>query len=275
MSEQRTIIITGGSSGIGKAAATELATQGNNVIITGRNPQRTQAVADEIGGTGYVVDFEKLDSIRAFADTILATYPRIDVLANNAGGMYNAHELTADGFERTIQTNYLAPYLLTRLLLPRLIESHGRVITTSSNANAQGKIDLSDINVEKTRFGAGLGAYGASKLEVNLFTTELVKRTGIAAYTFHPGFVRTGLAPDWWVLKVIKTLTRGRYGIAPEEGAKPLIRLASLASIPEAPGTYFEQEKPNGRQGKQAGDTQLAEELWDLTSTLVSLPAMV
>lgn len=275
MSERRIIIITGGSSGIGRAAALELAKQGNEVIITGRNPQRTQAVADEIGGVGYVVDFEKLDSVRAFADTILAAHPRIDVLANNAGGMYNSHELTADGFERTIQTNYLAPYLLTRLLLPRLIESNARVITTSSNANVQGKIDLSDINVEKPRFGAGLGAYGASKLEVILFTTELVKRTGIAAYTFHPGFVRTGLAPDWWVLKVIKALTGGRYGIVPEEGAKPLIRLASLDTIPEPAGAYFEQLKPNGRQGKQASDAQLSRDLWDYTASLLGLPAEV
>ncbi len=272
MTEQRTIIITGGSSGIGKAAATELAKQGNNVIITGRNPERTKAVADEIGGTGYVVDFEKLDSIRAFADTILATYPRIDVLANNAGGMYNSHELTADGFERTIQTNYLAPFLLTRLLLPRLIESNGRVITTSSNANVQGKIDLDDFNVEKPRYGAGLGAYGASKLEVNLFTTELVKQTGVNAYTFHPGFVRTGLAPDWWMLKVIKALTGGRYGIPPEEGAKPLIRLASLDIVPEPAGTYFAQEQPNGRQGKQAGDIELSAKLWQRTSSLLGLP---
>ena len=199
--------------------------------------------------------------------------PRIEVLANNAGGMYNSHELTPDGFERTIQTNYLAAVLLTRLLLPRLIESKGRVINTSSNAKVQGTIDRADFNVEKPRFGAGLGAYGASKLEVNLFTTELVKRSSVPAYSFHPGFVRTGLAPDWWVLKVIKAVTGGRYGIGPGQGAKPLVRLASLARVPEPAGTYFEQEKPNGRQGKQATDTQLSADLWEHTSTLVGLPA--
>ncbi|WP_281261917.1 SDR family NAD(P)-dependent oxidoreductase [Streptomyces rishiriensis] len=159
--------MTAGSSGIGKAAATDLAKDGATVVITGRDPQRTKAVADQIGGIGYVSDFEKLDDVRGLADKLLAAYHRIDVLANSAGSMYKVSELTADGFERTLQANYLAPFLLTRLLLPRLAESPGRVISTSSNANVQGRVHLDDLNFTRQRWNSGLGAYGTSKLMNN------------------------------------------------------------------------------------------------------------
>jgi NAD(P)-dependent dehydrogenase (short-subunit alcohol dehydrogenase family) len=273
MSESRLVVITGGSSGIGKAAATRLAKDGATVVITGRDPQRTKAVAEQIDGIGHVSNFEKLDDVRDLADRLLAAHPRIDVLINNAGSMYNVAELTADGFERTLQTNYLAPFLLTRLLLPRLTESRGRVVSTSSTANAQGRVLLDDLNFTRRRWNSGLGAYGASKLMINLFTKELARMSTVPAFTVHPGFVRTGLAPDWWVLRMIKAVTLGRYGVVPEEGAKPLIRLAGPDAILEPNGTYFDKLKPNGKEGRQAADPQLAKALWDRTSVLLGLPA--
>ena len=168
------------------------------------------------------MDFEKLSDVRDLADTLLATQPRIDVLAKNAGGMFNSRRVTIDGFERTLQTNYLAPVLLTRLLLPQLQTSGGRVVSTSSNANVQGKVRLDDLGFTEKRWNSGLGAYGASKLMINLFTAELAAQSNVPAYTFHPGFVRPGLAPDWWVLRAIKFITRGRYGVSPEVGAQQL-----------------------------------------------------
>ncbi|WP_255221588.1 SDR family NAD(P)-dependent oxidoreductase [Rhodococcus wratislaviensis] len=233
---------------------------------------RTNAVAEEVGGTGIVSDFESLDDVRTLADTLLSTYLRIDLLANNAGGMYNTRALTGDGHERTLQTNYLAPFLLTRLLLPRLVESGGRVVSTSSNANVQGKIDLDDLNFSR-RWNSGLGAYGASKLAINLFITELATRSTLSAFTFHPGFVRTGLAPDWWLLRAVKAATFGRCGVAPEVVAAQFIRLAADESISDPIGTYFDRLKPNGKQGGQATDRQLSSDLWNRTSALVGLPA--
>ena len=113
-------MLTGASSGIGVVAAEQLVDQGNQVAVVGRNPERTRAVAERIGATPFLADFERLDDVRALADALLDRYERIDVLANNAGGLNARRELTVDGHERTIQANHLAPFLLTNLLLPRL-----------------------------------------------------------------------------------------------------------------------------------------------------------
>ncbi|MGU3290875.1 SDR family NAD(P)-dependent oxidoreductase [Williamsia sp. M5A3_1d] len=248
---------------------------GDTVVVTGRDRDRTHAVARDIGGVGVVADFEQLDSVRALADSLLHDFSRIDVLVNNAGGMYNTRALTTDGFERTMQTNYLAPVLLTRLLLPRLHLSSGRVLSTSSTANKQGKIDLEDFDFANPRWNSGLGAYGASKLGVNLFTAELARRSSVPAFAVHPGLVRTGLAPDWWVLKTLKAITFGRYGVAPAEGAAPLVELARDHSVPAPSGTYFDRRKADGKQGRQAADAAFAAALWVHTSGLLGLPADV
>src|SRR5687767_7946724 len=155
MPEPRTIVLTGASSGIGRVAALALAEGGARVAVVGRNPERTEAVAGLTGGVPYICDFDVLADVRRLAATLLAEHPRIDVLANNAGGVVARRELTVDGFERTLQSNYLAPFLLTRLLLPRLMESGGRVICTSSVANRYGRVVLDDLNWEKRRWMFG------------------------------------------------------------------------------------------------------------------------
>ncbi|MHB1235687.1 MAG: SDR family NAD(P)-dependent oxidoreductase, partial [Microbacteriaceae bacterium] len=132
--DPRTIVITGASSGIGRAAALALAGPGVELAIVGRHPERTRAVAAAVNGTPFLADYDRLDDVRALADALLARYPRIDVLANNAGGLISKHALTVDGFERTFQSNHLAPFLLTNLLLPRLVAGGGRVVSTASVA---------------------------------------------------------------------------------------------------------------------------------------------
>ncbi|GAA4265087.1 SDR family NAD(P)-dependent oxidoreductase [Frondihabitans peucedani] len=273
MTSPRTIVLTGASSGIGRKAAIALAEGGATVAVVGRNPDRTRAVAEQIGGVWHVCDFDRLDDVRRLADTLLEQHPRIDVLANNAGGLVSRREVTVDGYERTVQSNHLAPFLLTRLLLPRLLESSGRVVSTSSTANLMGQVRLDDLNWSKRLWVGGWRAYGTSKLLTNMFISQLAARSDIEAFAFHPGFVATGFGGDSASMRMVNMLTNGNYGISADAGAVPLIQLAGPTTIGVPSGTYFDQLKPFGRQAPQARDTLLAEAVWDRTSQLVGLPA--
>lgn len=272
MSEPRTIVITGASRGIGRVAAIALAEDGAEIVVVGRNPERTRAVADQAGGVPHICDFDRLDEVRELAGVLLDTLPRVDVLANNAGGVVNKRELTVDGFERTFQLNYLAPFLLTSLLLPRLTGSDGRVVSTSSVMNRYGRVRLDDLNWMKRRWIFGWGAYSTAKLMTNLFTRELAKRSTVAAYSFHPGFVRNDPALQSGPARF---LSKGNYGISIQAGAQPLVHLAGPATIDAPSGTYFHRMKPFGKEGNQASDGQLAAALWERTSELVGLPGSI
>ena len=164
-----TIIVTGASAGIGAASARQLRARGHDVVIVGRSPAKTEALAREIGVPFHVADYARLADVRRLA-TELARYDRIDVLANNAGGIMGGREVTADGFEKTFQVNHLAPFLLTRLLLARLVASRAKVIQTSSGAaNLWGrKFDIADL--QNPRGYRPERAYGNGKLANILFT---------------------------------------------------------------------------------------------------------
>ena len=200
----RTIVITGASDGLGAAAAKRLSRSGENVVVVGRSPQKTKAVATEIGADYLLADFTDLGQVRALAEQLLARYPRIDVLANNAGGIMGEREVTIDGHEKTFQVNHLAPFLLTTLLLDRLVEAKACVLNTSSLGNKLfGHVNIDDLDAE--RGYRPQKAYGDAKLENILFTKELHRRyhsAGISTAAFHPGSVasnfgqRSGLAND-------------------------------------------------------------------------------
>ena len=162
MARQKTIVITGASSGLGALAARELAQAGWDVAVVGRNADRTRAVADAVGGTAFLADYDRLDDVRTLAAALLERYSEIDVLANNAGGLVSRRGTTADGNERTFQHNHLAPFLLTNLLLDRLIASSARVINTASTANAMGHINLADLDSRRGPYLGGWRAYIAS-----------------------------------------------------------------------------------------------------------------
>lgn len=192
----RVVVLTGASSGIGRVAASELAAAGATVAVVGRNPQRTRAVAADVGGEPFVADFDRLDDVRALAEALLMRLDRIDVLANNAGGLVPTRTDTVDGNERTIQSNHLAPFLLTRLLLPRLIETGrehpgARVVSTASVANRFGHLRLDDLDKRRGPWLGGWGAYCAAKLVTILFIRELAERllpTAVDAYSFTPAW---------------------------------------------------------------------------------------
>ena len=265
----KTVVITGASSGVGRAAAVALAAEGAQVAVVGRNPERTNAVAHQIGGIPFTADFDRLADVRGLADALLDRFTRIDVLANNAGGLVKKRALTVDGHERTIQSNHLAAYLLTNLLLPRLVESAAdgpvRVIATASAANLGGRIRTDDLDLRNRLWLGGWPAYCAAKLANVVFTAELARRTtgtGVEAYAFHPGFVASAFAADTGIMKAANLLGGGQLGSSPEEGAAPLAHLASVEEVESPSGTYFDGFTPNGRTSGQAKDVELAARLW-------------
>ena len=191
----KTVLITGGTGGIGRATAIRLAAMGARVGITGRDLGRAQRAAAEIAsesGNGtvdvFVADLSSQVEVRRLADEVLAAYPRIDVLLNNVGGFWSHRHVTADGLERTFALNHLAPFLLTSLLADRLIASVPcRVVTVSSHAQGMGKIDFDDLMGERNY--SGQRAYNQSKLANVMFTYELARRlegTGVTAKALIP-----------------------------------------------------------------------------------------
>lgn len=265
-----TIVITGASSGIGRAAALALSERGWQVAVVGRDPERTAAVSGLVGGTPFVADFDRLDDVRRLADALLTRFPRIDVLANNAGGLVGRRGLSADGHERTIQLNHYAPFLLTNLLLPRLIASGARIVNTASVANRFGRVRLADLDGRRRPYLGGWGAYATAKLATVLFTRELAARTPLDAYSFHPGFVSSAFGSDSRGARHLIGLGSSRQ-ISSEQGALPLVQLASGPALQLASGTYFDGLYPGGAVGRQAGDRILAARLWDASAAAVGL----
>lgn len=274
----KTMIMTGASSGIGAAAARALAERGATVAVVGRNSQRTNDVARAIGADAFIADFASFASVRELASVLLERYEHIDALANNAGGLVSKRTMTIDGHEQTIQVNHLSPFLLTSLLLPRLLSTAAahrsvRVIATASMANMADGLRLDDLDWRRRRWMGGWRAYGAAKAANILFTRELAGRTegtGIAAYAYHPGFVTTRFGADSRLMKVAAALGYATVGRTPQVGAAPLVELASASSLPAPSGTYFDGLRPNGRTGRQATDDILAAALWDLSHRLTA-----
>jgi len=187
----RTVLVTGGTSGIGLATATGLAAMGASVAITGRDSARAETAARQIRTVGggqvdiFVADLSAQAEVRRLAEEVLHRLPQIDLLVNNVGGYWNTRHVTADGLEHTFALNHLAPFLLTNLLLGRLTQNApARVVTVSSNAQAMGRIDFDDLQGETSYSGAR--AYNQSKLANLLFTYELARRLPAGASTTRP-----------------------------------------------------------------------------------------
>ena len=201
----KTVLVTGGTGGIGKATAVGLAALGARVGITGRDPARAEAAAADIRAASgnpavdaFAADMSVQAEVRRLAAEVLDAYPRLDVLVNNVGGFWAHRHVTADGLERTFALNHLAPFLLTNLLLDRLNASApARIVTVSSGAQAMGRIDFDDLQGERNY--SGQRAYNQSKLANVMFTYELARRlegTGVTATVLHPGVVRTSFGAE-------------------------------------------------------------------------------
>lgn len=272
---QQTIVITGASDGIGAAAAHQLTENGHKVVVVGRSPQKTAAVARAINAPFHVADFADLTQVRYLADELRAAYPRIDVLANNAGGIFGDREVTSDGYEKTFQVNHLAPFLLTHLLLATLIELNAKVIQTSSiGARIFGNIDLDDLQNENKY--SPKKAYGDAKLGNILFTKELHRRYGdhgITAVAFHPGNIASNFAHQSKGLFrfVYNNPVMRRMLGGTEQGGAALTWLADgTPGTTWLPGEYYENKKI-AKTSPQAGDMTLALQLWDRSAILAGL----
>jgi NAD(P)-dependent dehydrogenase (short-subunit alcohol dehydrogenase family) len=267
----KTIVITGGSSGIGAAAAKILAAQGARVAITGRSPETTR-IANDLGCDAHFVDYAGLADVRRLADRLLQTYPRIDILANNAGAIFGTRQVTEDGHEMTLQVNHLAPFLLTSLLRERLEASRAVVINTASRAHLTAQFDLGDLDGER-RFA--LQAYGASKLLNILHAMEINRRfTGVSAVSFHPGALATGFARSGGaVMRWIFGSALGRMVLGPpSRGGERLAWLATHDPGTDwAPGEYYDGTRPGKKSRHVTADN--ARRLWDVSDTLCGVRA--
>jgi len=252
------IVITGGSSGIGAAAARALRAQGATVAITGRSPE-TARLAAEIGCDHFLADFAKFKDVRALASQLLAKYPRIDVLANNVGGLIQTRQITEDGHEKTLQVNHLSGFLLTNLLRP------GVVINTSSGAHRMGHVDFDDL--ESARGYNAWRAYGAAKLMNILHAAEINRRLpGTRGVSFHPGVVATGFAREGSALLRF-FYNSGLFMLSPEKGADTMVWLASTNDW--TPGAYYVKRRI-ARTSGAARDAGVAAKLWDASERMTA-----
>jgi retinol dehydrogenase 14 len=274
----KTVLVTGGTGGIGRAAAIGLASLGARVGITGRDQGRAQRAAAEISGESgngdvdiFVADMSSQAEVRRLAGEVLARYPRLDVLLNNVGGFWAHRHVTADGLEHTFALNHLAPFLLTSLLADRLIASApSRVVTVSSHAQGMGKIDFDDLMGERTY--SGQRAYNQSKLANVMFTYELARRfegTGVTATALHPGMTNTAFSAEDPAMGLIVAIVRP-FMASPQRGADTAVYLASSPEAEGLTGQYFAKRKAK-TSNPASYDRATTARLWRVSADLVGI----
>jgi nucleoside-diphosphate-sugar epimerase len=277
----KTCVITGATSGIGLAAAERLAAMGARLVLVGRDRRKGEAVLSRLRGLApsvetsmHYADLSLLDEVRRVAAEILAAAPRIDVLINNVGAIFDRREVTADGLERTFAINHMAHFLLTALLRDRLVASApARIVTVASSGHQGVTLDFDDLQGERA-FNPGI-AYQRSKLCNILFTRELALRladTGVTANCLEPGLVATNLGSNTdgpigvWLARAKQT-----RGVSPEVGAQTAIYLATSSEVAAASGRYFSDGRAVA-PSPAALDEAVARRLWEISSKLAAGP---
>ncbi|MFK7924791.1 MAG: SDR family oxidoreductase [Bacteroidia bacterium] len=264
---QKSILITGATSGIGKAAALQLALQGHNILFNSRNPMRGEKVREELisaSGNSQITtlpaNLASFQQIKAFAKGVQKKMPVIDVLINNAGMFASEQRLTEDDYEETLAVNHLAPFLLTGLLLDNLKKSPAaRIINVSSGAHKNGKVYFDDMNGEKEF--KPFKRYGDTKLMNVLFSRHLAQKladTDITVNSLHPGVVGTNVAREFpaWARMLFDWLS-----LSPEKGAQTTVYLATKPEGGKVSGEYFYKSKI-AKTSALAKDDELAAKLW-------------
>jgi NAD(P)-dependent dehydrogenase (short-subunit alcohol dehydrogenase family) len=265
----KVVVVTGGTSGIGQVAAERLAAMGARVILVARDPVRAAASLDalrkagEAGHTAHIADLASIGQTKAVAAKIAAAEPRIDVLINNAGALFNRRQVSPDGLEMTFAVNHMAYFVLTEGLRERLAATPGaRVVSTASGAHQNAKLDLDDL--QSARRYSGFPVYGRSKLCNILWTREAARRFEAAKVTvncLHPGFVATRFGDrSGGFLQALMPLAK-TMALTPEKGAETIVHLASSEAVAEVSGKYFFECKP-AEPSLEAQDDALAAWLW-------------
>jgi NAD(P)-dependent dehydrogenase (short-subunit alcohol dehydrogenase family) len=274
-------LVTGSTSGIGKVTTRELANTGATVVLVSRSRAKGEATRAEIKqATGnqrvdlLVADLSVLEDVRRLAAEFQQTYPHLHLLVNNAGGAYPTRTLTSEGFEATLAVNYLAPFLLTELLLDTLKASApARIVNVSSAQHATVSIEFDNLQGEKKY--ANLRNYSQAKLALLLWTYELARRlegTGVTVNALHPGVTATNFpagmtGPVAWAMKLSKP-----FLLTPEKGAQTTLYLATSPQVEGVTGKYFvkSQEK---QSSSGSYDQTVASRLWEMTEQLVARSA--
>jgi retinol dehydrogenase-14 len=279
---QKTIVITGASDGIGLEAASQLARQGHHVVMVGRNPSKVTAAwkrirheSPDVPVESFVCDFASQAAVRELAGELLAAYPRIDVLVNNAGTVFDKRRLTDDGIESTFAVNHLAGFLLTELLLERVEESApARIVITSSVGHFSGTMDFDDLGFE--RGYQIMRAYGRSKLANVLHTRHLAARlegTGVTVNCLHPGAVASNIwsgAP--WFARPVLAIGKRLFMVSTATGGERIAYLATSPDVEGRTGGYYVQDKL-AEPAALARDDAVAERLDQVSRELVGLAA--
>jgi NAD(P)-dependent dehydrogenase (short-subunit alcohol dehydrogenase family) len=270
--QNKNVLITGGNAGIGLATAIDLAKKGANVFIVSRSEEKAKEAVQKINAESgnknakyFLADLSSQKSIRALAETVKKEITVLDVLINNAGGVFPDFKLSEDGLEMTIATNHFAYFLLTNLLLDLIKKSdYARIVNVSSGSHYKGKIDFASFTENKGYFI--LKAYEQSKLANVLFTQELAERlaaTNVTVNALHPGFVKTdiGKKGTQWYANLFWTISSNLTAISVEDGAKTSIYLASSDTVKNVSGKYFDKCKEK-TPAPLAADKALQKQLW-------------
>lgn len=272
-------LVTGGTSGIGYVTARELAKQGAIVIITARNEEKGKRSVEKLraeSGNGEInalmADFGSQSQVRDLAEAFKQQYDRLDVLVNNAGAIYLRRTVSQDGIEMTFAANHLAPFLLTNLLLDKLIESApARIVNVASNAHEGRQINFDDL--EGKRNYSFMNAYGQSKLANILFTYELDRRlpgNEVTVNAVHPGYVGTNMgANNGWLVRLFLPINR-LFAIDVEEGAETVTYMASSPEVEGVSGKYYYQKRAIS-SSPLSHDERNAQKLWAVSAEMTGL----
>ena len=275
----KTVVVTGGTSGIGEVAAVALAKLGARIVLVARDNSRGDATlarlrrsAPDIAHSVHFADLIRLAEMKRVAAEIADREPRIDVLINNAGALFATRRLTEDCLERTFALNHMAYFVMTAGLRERLVASgRARIINTASAAHQGATLDFDDLQSAKS-FGARK-AYGQSKLCNILFTRELARRlqgTRVTANCLHPGFVATRFGDQSGGLMSPLIRLAKFFAISPAEGAETIIHLASSPDVAETTGQYFYKSVPT-TPSSWAQDDRSALLLWQHSAALAGM----
>ena len=275
----KVVLITGATSGIGKAAAHKLAKMRAHVIIVGRNRVKTestvQAIKTQSGNPSVdmlLADLSSMKDVRQLAQQFKARYQKLDILINNAGAMFSSRQETIDGYEMTFALNHLAYFLLTNLLLDMLKSGTlARIINVSSGIHPHATIDFDDLH-SKTSYRF-LNVYAKSKLANVLFTYELARRltdSNITANALAPGSVATNLGRNNGLFWNMLSRVLSMFMSTPEKGAETIVYLAASHDVEGISGYYFE-ECQTIKSASQSYHHQTAQRLWDESAKMVGL----
>jgi NAD(P)-dependent dehydrogenase (short-subunit alcohol dehydrogenase family) len=275
--KDKTVVITGATSGIGEVAADRLAQKGARIVFVARDHARGQetlkhlrAIAGHDNHAVHYADLARLAEMKRVAKAIADSEPEIDVLINNAGALFNSRQVTEDGLEKTFALNHMSYFVVTNLLLDKL-KPGARIVSTASDAHKGAKLNFNDLQSEKNY--SGFGVYGRSKLMNILFTRELAKRlagSGVTANCLHPGFVATRFGDASggilsWGVRAAKN-----FALTPEQGAETIMYLASSPDVEGRSGGYYYKSALATPSSEAQNDAD-AKRLWEASARISGL----